>query len=251
MVMVGFCPARPQPSSLRSFETRKPMDKFFDSTAEAVRDIEDGATIFISGFGVSGQPIELLDALAEQGARELTVVCNNGGTGETGLARLIRLGRVRKLIASYPRGAEAQAFEEAFSAGSIQFECVPQGTLAERLRAGGAGLGGFFTPTAYGTELAAGKETRVIDDVGYVFERPLRGDYALVKAERGDRWGNLTYRKAARNFGPLMCMAAKTTIVQITQQVSLGELDPETVVTPGIFVSRLVHIDVGSGEVKS
>lgn len=222
------------------------IDKFYASAMEAVADIHDGATVLVSGFGISGQPIELLDALASQGASELTVVCNNGGSNDTGLARLIRLGRVRKLIASYPRGAEATAFEEAFAAGRLEFECVPQGTLAERLRAAGAGLGGFLTPTGYGTELAAGKETRVIDGIGYVFEKPLRGDFAFVKAERADRWGNLVYRKAGRNFGPPMCMAANTTIVQVRQRAALGELDPEHVVTPGIFVKRVVQIDDAS-----
>lgn len=219
------------------------IDKFFESAMAAVADIHDGATVLVSGFGTSGQPIELLEALAEQGARDLTIVCNNGGTGETGLARLIRLGRVRRLLASYPRGAEAMAFEDAYAAGQIEFECVPQGTLAERLRAAGAGLGGFLTPTAYGTALAEGKETRVIDGIGYVFERPLHGDFALVKADRADRWGNLTYRKAGRNFGPPMCTAARTAIVQVRERVPLGEIDPEHVVTPGIFVKRVVRID--------
>lgn len=224
------------------------IDKFFESALAAVANIHDSATVLVSGFGTSGQPIELLEALAEQGARDLTIVCNNGGTGETGLAKLIRLGRVRRLLASYPRGAEAMAFEEAYAAGKIEFECVPQGTLAERLRAAGAGLGGFLTPTGYGTRLAEGKETRVIDGVGYVFERPLHGDFALVKGEQADRWGNLTYRKAGRNFGPPMCMAARTAIVQVSQRVSLGGIDPEHIVTPGIFVKRLVQIDSVSGE---
>ncbi|MFS8980910.1 3-oxoacid CoA-transferase subunit A [Cupriavidus necator] len=218
------------------------IDKFMATASEAVADIHDGATILVSGFGISGQPLELLDALAEQGARELTVVCNNGGSGDSGLARLIRLGRVRKLVASYPRGAEATAFEDAFASGRLEFECVPQGTLAERLRAAGAGLGGFLTPTAYGTELAEGKEARVINGVGYVFESPLHGDFALVKADRADRWGNLVYRKAGRNFGPPMSMAARTTIVQVQERVGLGDLDPESVVTPGIFVQRVVRI---------
>jgi len=218
------------------------IQKFLPDVDKAVADIHDGATILVSGFGVAGQPIALLDALCAQGARELTVVCNNSGSHDTGLARLIRLGRVRRLIASYPRGAESGAFETAYAAGRIEYECVPQGTLAERLRAGGAGLGGFFTPTAYGTDLAQGKETRIIDGRGYVFEKPLRGDFALVKAFAADRWGNLTYRKAARNFGPIMCMAARCAIVQISQPCALGELDPETIVTPGIFVKRVVHV---------
>ncbi len=220
------------------------IDKFFPSPADALADVQDGATVLVSGFGLAGQPIELLDALAEQGARDLTVVCNNSGSHDSGLARLIRLGRVRKLIASYPRGAESGAFESAYAKGLIAYECVPQGTLAERLRAGGAGLGGILTPTGYGTELAVGKETRVIDGKGYVFETPLRGDFALVKALAADRWGNLLYRKAGRNFGPPMCMAARTAVVQVSETRELGDMDPEAVVTPGIFVRRVVHIPV-------
>ncbi len=218
------------------------INKFCPGAAAAVADIADGSTVLVSGFGLAGQAVELLDALAEQGTRDLTVVCNNAGSHDTGLARLIGRGQVRKLIASYPRGAEMGAFEEAYRKGRIEYECVPQGTLAERLRAGGSGLGGFLTPTGFGTELANGKETRVIDGVGYVMEAPLRGDFALVKALAGDRWGNLTYRKAGRNFGPLMCMAARTAIVQVSHAASLGELDPEHIVTPGIFVKRVVHI---------
>ena len=218
------------------------IDKFFRTAAEAVADIYDGATVLVSGFGLAGQPVELLEALVEQGARDLTVVCNNSGSHDAGLARLIRLGRVRKLLASYPRGAEAGAFETAYAEGRIEYECVPQGTLAERLRAAGAGLGGFLTPTGYGSKLAEGKETRVIDGVGYVFEAPLRGDFALVKARAADRWGNVVYRRAGRNFGPPMCMAAKVAIVQVQRSVPLGELDPEAIVTPGIFVQRVVEI---------
>lgn len=218
------------------------IDKFISTAAEAVADIHDGATVLVSGFGLAGQPVELLDALLAQGARELTVVCNNSGSHDAGLARLIRLGRVRKLVASYPRGAESVAFETAFAEGRIDYECVPQGTLAERLRAAGAGLGGFLTPTGYATELAEGKETRVIDGVGYVLEKPLRGDFALVKAQAADRWGNLVYRKAARNFGPPMCMAAAVAIVQVERSAPLGSLDPEAIVTPGIFVQRVVQV---------
>jgi 3-oxoadipate CoA-transferase alpha subunit len=218
------------------------INKFVRTATDAVADIHDGATVLVSGFGLAGQPVELLDALLEQGAKDLTIVCNNSGSHDAGLARLIRLGRVRKLLASYPRGAEAVAFETAYAEGRIEYECVPQGTLAERLRAAGAGLGGFLTPTGYGTELAQGKETRVIDGVGYVFEAPLRGDFALVKARAGDRWGNVVYRKAARNFGPPMCMAAKVAIVQVQSSVPLGDLDPEVIVTPGIFVQRVVEI---------
>ena len=216
------------------------VNKILDSAARAVADIPDGASVLVSGFGLAGQPMALLDALYEQGARELTVVCNNSGSGDTGLARLIRAGRVRKLLASYPRGAGCDAFEDAYAQGRIEYECVPQGTLAERLRAAGAGLGGILTPTGYGTELAVGKESRVIDGVGYVFEKPLHGDYALVQARVADRWGNLVYRKAARNFGPIMCMAAKVAVVQVGSTVELGGLDPETVITPGIFVQRVV-----------
>lgn len=218
------------------------MDKIVESPARALADVPDGATVLISGFGLAGQPVELIDALVERGARDLTVVCNNSGTGDAGLARMIRLGRVRKLIASYPRGAESQAFESAFAEGRIEYECVPQGTLAERLRAAGAGLGGFFTPTGYGTLLAEGKETRMIDGVGHVFERPLRADYALVKAYRADPLGNVMYRKAGRNFGPLMCMAGRTAIVQVHTVDQAGELDPEHIVTPGIFVQRVVQV---------
>ncbi|EED67859.1 3-oxoacid CoA-transferase subunit A [Comamonas testosteroni] len=216
------------------------INKILDSAAEAVADIADRSCILVSGFGLAGQPGELLDALYAQGASELTVVCNNSGSRDIGLARLIRAGRVRKLLASYPRGAESDAFESAYAQGRIEYECIPQGTLAERLRAAGAGLGGFLTPTGYGTELAAGKETRVIDGVGYVFEQPLHGDYALVQAHVADRWGNLLYRKAARNFGPIMCMAAKVSIVQVAEVATLGELNPESIVTPGIFVQRVV-----------
>lgn len=216
------------------------INKILDSAAEAVADIADGSCILVSGFGLAGQPGELLEALYAQGASELTVVCNNSGSRDIGLARLIRAGRVRKLLASYPRGAESDAFESAYAQGRIEYECIPQGTLAERLRAAGAGLGGFLTPTGYGTELAAGKETRVIDGVGYVFEQPLHGDYALVQAHVADRWGNLLYRKAARNFGPIMCMAAKVSIVQVAEVATLGELNPESIVTPGIFVQRVV-----------
>lgn len=227
------------------------INKFMDSVDAAVADIHDGATVLVGGFGLAGQPIELLDALCRQGARDIEVVCNNSGSHDAGLARLIRLGRVRRLIASYPRGAESGAFELAYAEGRIEYECVPQGTLAERLHAGGAGLGGFFTPTGYGTELALGKETRIIEGRGYVFEKPLRGDFALVKALGADRWGNLVYRKAARNFGPPMCMAAHTAIVQVYQHHPLGGLDPEVIVTPGIFVSRVVCIAGDNSEMAA
>lgn len=217
------------------------VDKFCASLDAAVADIPDGATLLVSGFGTAGQPIDLLEAVARQGARDLTVVCNNSGSGENGLALLIKLGRVRKLVASYPRGPESQVFEDMFRKGEIAFECVPQGTLAERLRAAGAGLGGFLTPTSYGTALADGKETRVIDGKGYVFELPLKGDFALVRADTADPWGNLIFRKTGRNFCPLMAMAATTTVVQVRRRAELGEIDPEQVITPGIFVQRVVE----------
>lgn len=218
------------------------INKIVPSVVDAVGDIHDGATVLVSGFGNSGQPIELLNALIEHGARELTIVCNNSGAGDTGLARLIRLGRVRKLIASYPRGAESQAFDDAYAKGSIEYSCVPQGTLAECLRAAGAGLGGFYTPTGYGTKLAEGKEVRVIKGVGHVYEEPLHGDFALVKAHVADPYGNLLYRKAGRNFGPLMCMASASAIIQVHQCVNVGDIDPEHIVTPGIFVQRVVQV---------
>ncbi|ETF00720.1 3-oxoadipate CoA-transferase subunit A [Advenella kashmirensis W13003] len=218
------------------------INKFLDDIHEAVADVFDGATVLIGGFGGAGHPTELIHALIEQGARELTVVNNNAGNHDTGLAALIKAGRVRKMICSFPKASHSYVFNEMYKAGKIELECVPQGTIAERLHAAGAGIGGFYTRTSYGTELADGKETRNIDGVNYVFEKPIHGDFALVLAEKGDRWGNLIYRKAARNFGPVMCMAAKTTIVQVKQKVELGELDPETIVTPGIFVNRIVEV---------
>ena len=218
------------------------IDKFIDTPAAAVSDIHDGATVLISGFGGAGMPTELIHALIDQGARELTVVSNNAGNRETGLAALIKAGRVRKVICSCPKASHSWVFDDLYRQGRIELECVPQGTIAERLRAAGAGLGGFFTPTAYGTDLARGKETRMIGGRGHVFEEPLHGDFALVKADRGDRWGNLTYNMSARNFGPIMCMAAKTTIVQVRAKAELGELPPEAVVTPGIFVKRVTEV---------
>ncbi len=218
------------------------INKFIDTPEAAVADIHDGATVLISGFGGAGMPTELIHALIDQGARELTVVSNNAGNRETGLAALVKAGRVRKVICSFPKASHSWVFDELYRQGRIDLECVPQGTIAERLRAAGAGLGGFFTPTAYGTELARGKETRMINGRGHVFEEPLHGDFALVKADRGDRWGNLTYNMSARNFGPIMCMAAKTTIVQVRARAELGELQPEAVVTPGIFVTRITEV---------
>ena len=218
------------------------MNKISDSVHVAVADVCDGNTVLVGGFGGAGMPTELIHALIEQGARDLTIVNNNAGNGETGLAALLKAGRVRKIICSFPKSSDPHVFEDLYRSGRIELECVPQGTIAERLRAAGAGLGGFYTPTGYGTELAEGKETRELDGRQYVFERPLRGDFALVKAEKADRWGNLVYRKAARNFGPVMCMAAAVSIVQVREIVELGALDPEAIVTPGIFVKRVVHV---------
>ena len=209
----------------------------------AVADIRSGATVLIGGFGSAGQPVELIDALIRQGADDLTVVNNNAGNGDVGLAALIRLGRVSKIICSFPRQSDSWCFDERYRAGEIELELVPQGNLAERIRAGGAGIGGFFTPTGYGTPLAEGKETRIIDGVGHVFESPITADVALIKADTADRAGNLVYRKTARNFGPVMATAAATTIVQVRNIVPVGALDPEVVVTPGIFVSTIVRVD--------
>jgi 3-oxoadipate CoA-transferase alpha subunit len=219
------------------------IDKTVASCAAAVADVPDGATIMIGGFGTAGLPDELLEALLAQGAKGLTIVNNNAGNGDTGLAALIGAGRVRKILCSFPRQADSWHFDREYRAGRLELELVPQGNLAERIRAAGAGIGGFFTPTGYGTELAKGKETRMIDGRGQVFETPIHADYAFIKAERGDRWGNLTYRMTARNFGPVMAMAAKTTIATVHEVVPLGALDPESVVTPGIFVQRVVPIE--------
>ena len=216
------------------------IDKTCDTLERAVADIPDGATIMIGGFGNAGMPSSLIDALLAQGARELTIVNNNAGNGETGLAALIKAKRVRKIVCSFPRQADSHHFDALYRAGEIELELTPQGNLAERIRAAGAGIGGFFTPTGYGTLLAEGKETRIIDGRGYVFETPLCADFALVKALKGDRWGNLVYRKTARNFGPIMATAAKVAIAQVAEIVELGALDPETIVTPGIFVQRVV-----------
>jgi 3-oxoadipate CoA-transferase alpha subunit len=216
------------------------IDKTCASLEQAVAGIHDGATIMIGGFGNAGMPAALIDALLAQGARELTIVNNNAGNGETGLAALIRERRVRKMICSFPRQHDSHHFDALYREGGIELELTPQGNLAERIRAAGAGIGGFFTPTGYGTLLAEGKETRVIDGRHYVLESPIHADFALVKALRGDRWGNLVYRKTARNFGPIMAMAAKVAIAQVAEVVELGAIDPETVVTPGIFVQRVV-----------
>ncbi|OZI42164.1 3-oxoadipate CoA-transferase [Bordetella genomosp. 5] len=219
------------------------IDKFVADPAAAVADVHDGATVLVGGFGGAGMPTELLHALIEQGARDLTVVSNNAGNHETGLAALIKAGRVRKVICSFPKASHSWVFDELYRQQRIELECVPQGTIAERLRAAGAGLGGFYTPTGAGTDLARGKETRVIDGREYVFEHALPGDFALVKADQADRWGNLTYRMSARNFGPVMCMAARTAIVQVREQVELGALSPEAIVTPGIFVQRVARVE--------
>jgi len=216
------------------------IDKIVPSLQAAVQDIHDGATIMIGGFGNAGMPSALIDALIAQGARGLTIVNNNAGNGETGLAALLAAKRVRKIICSFPRQADSHHFDALYHAGQIELELTPQGNLAERIRAAGAGIGGFFTPTGYGTLLAEGKETRLIDGRHYVLESPIRADFALIKAHRGDRWGNLIYRKTARNFGPIMAMAAACTIAQVSEVVPLGELDPEAIVTPGIFVQRVV-----------
>ncbi|MFZ6765628.1 3-oxoacid CoA-transferase subunit A [Undibacterium sp. Di26W] len=216
------------------------IDKTFESLERAVADIHDSATVMIGGFGNAGMPSALIDALIAQGARDLTIVNNNAGNGETGLAALLKSKRVRKIICSFPRQTDSHHFDALYRAGEIELELTPQGNLAERIRAAGAGIGGFFSPTGYGTQLAEGKETRLINGRHYVLEAPIHADFALIKALHGDRWGNLVYRKTARNFGPIMAMAAKTTIAQVRQVVALGELDPEVIVTPGIFVQRVV-----------
>jgi 3-oxoadipate CoA-transferase alpha subunit len=218
------------------------IDKTVATVAAAVADIRDGATIMIGGFGTAGMPAELIDALIAQGARDLTIVNNNAGNGESGLAALLKARRVRKIICSFPRQTDSYVFDALYHAGEIELELVPQGNLAERIRAAGAGIGAFFTPTGYGTLLAEGKETREINGRNYVLEYPIEADFALVKALRADRWGNLVYRKTARNFGPIMAAAAKCTIAQVREVVNLGDLDPEVVVTPGIYVKRVVEI---------
>jgi 3-oxoadipate CoA-transferase alpha subunit len=218
------------------------INKVTASVAQALADIKDGSTVMIGGFGGAGQPAELIDGLIAQGARDLVVVNNNAGNGETGLAALLNAGKVRKIICSFPRQADSQIFDGLYRSGKLELELVPQGNLAERIRAAGAGIGAFFSPTGYGTELAKGRETREINGRMYVLEMPIHADVALIKAEAGDRWGNLVYRKAARNFGPIMATAARTTIASVHEIVELGVLDPEAIVTPGIFVQRLVKV---------
>jgi 3-oxoadipate CoA-transferase alpha subunit len=219
------------------------INKIVSSIAEALVDIQDGAVVMIGGFGTAGIPNELIDGLIAHGARGLTIVNNNAGNADQGLAALLKTGRVRKIICSFPRQPDSYVFDALYRSGKLELELVPQGNLAERIRAAGAGIGAFFTPTGFGTELAKDKETREINGKQYVLEMPLCADVALIKAERGDRWGNLTYRMAARNFGPVMAMAATKTIATVHEVVELGEIDPENVVTPGIFVHRIVHVE--------
>ena len=216
--------------------------KIRDSIDEALADINDGATVMIGGFGLAGQPSELIDGLIRREAKNLTIVNNNAGNGDVGLALLIKSGFVKKIICSFPRQVDSHHFDEKYHAGEIELEVVPQGNLAERIRAAGAGIGGFFTPTGYGTLLAEGKETRVIEGKNYVLESPIHADFALIKAYKADPLGNLVYRKTARNFGPVMATAAQTTIVQVSEVVETGKLDPESVITPGIFVQRIVQV---------
>ena len=218
------------------------IDKSMNSAAAAVADIRDGASVMIGGFGTAGMPDDLIDALITRGTGDLTIINNNAGNGETGVAALIKAGRVRKIICSFPRQSDSHHFDARYRAGEIELELVPQGNLAARIQAAGAGLGAIFTPTGYGTLLAEGKETREIDGKQHVLEYPIHADFALIKAHKGDRWGNLVYRKTARNFGPIMAMAAKCTIAQVGEIVPLGAIDPEVVVTPGIFVQRVVEI---------
>jgi 3-oxoadipate CoA-transferase alpha subunit len=218
------------------------IDKRVKTLADAVAGIRDGAVVLCGGFGASGQPDHLFHALLEQGAKDLVVVSNNAGTGDAGLAALLAAGRARKVICSYPRSAGSVVFEKMWAEGKLELELVPQGTLSERMRAAGAGIGGFYTPAGAGTKLADGKEQREIDGRLYVFEKPLRGDVALIRAERAVRWGNLVYRKAGRNFNPVMAMAADLTVVEVKETAELGALDPESIVTPGIFVDRIVEV---------
>ena len=218
------------------------IDKTVPSIEEAVAGSPDGATVMIGGFGRAGQPVELIDALIEQGAGDLTIVNNNAGNGDTGLAALLAKRRVRKIVCSFPRQSDSWVFDGLYREGAIELELVPQGNLAERIRAAGAGIGAFYSPTAVGTELAEGRETRVIDGRTYLLEYPIRADFALISALKGDRFGNLVFRETARNFGPIMATAAATTIVQVDEIVPLGALDPESVVTPGIFVDRVVAV---------
>ncbi len=219
------------------------VNKIVLGLREALAGIHDGATIMIGGFGNAGMPRELIDGLIDQGATDLTIVNNNAGNGDTGLAALLAARRVKKIICSFPRQTDSYVFDGLYRSGELELELTPQGNLAERIRAAGAGVGAFFSPTGYGTLLAEGKETRLINGKNYVLEYPIHADFAFIKALKADRWGNLVYRKAARNFGPIMAMAASCTIVQVDQVVELGELDPEVIVTPGIFVQRIVQVN--------
>jgi 3-oxoadipate CoA-transferase alpha subunit len=219
------------------------INKIAPSITAALAEVKDGSTMLIGGFGTAGIPNELIDGLIAQGAKDLVIVNNNAGNGETGLAALLKTGHVRKIICSFPRQADSHIFDGLYRSGKLELELVPQGNLAERIRAAGAGIGAFFCPTGYGTELAKGKETREINGKFYVLEMPIYADVALIKAERGDRWGNLVYRKAARNFGPVMATAAKMTVATVHEIVELGALDPENIVTPGIYVSKIVKIE--------
>ncbi|MCU1477800.1 MAG: 3-oxoadipate CoA-transferase [Subtercola sp.] len=217
------------------------INKEVEDHLEAVADIVDGSTILVGGFGPPGQPVELINALLENGARELVIVNNNAGAGGSAILKLFSAGRVRKVICSYPKAIDSTVFDELYLAGKIELELVPQGNLAERIRAAGAGIGGFYTRTGYGTELAEGKETRLIDGKHYVLEQPIHADFALIKALTADPWGNLVYRKTARNFGPVMATAANVTIAEVTNVVPLGGLDPEIIVTPSIYVDRFIR----------
>jgi 3-oxoadipate CoA-transferase alpha subunit len=219
------------------------INKIAPSITAALAEVKDGSTVMIGGFGTAGIPNELIDGLIAQGAKDLVIVNNNAGNGESGLAALLKTGHVRKIICSFPRQADSHIFDALYRSGKLELELIPQGNLAERIRAAGAGIGAFFCPTGYGTELAKGKECREINGKFYVLEMPIYGDVALIKAETGDRWGNLLYRKAARNFGPVMATAAKMTVATVHEVVELGVLDPESIVTPGIFVSKIVKID--------
>ncbi|MCT4703752.1 3-oxoacid CoA-transferase subunit A [Enterobacteriaceae bacterium H20N1] len=227
------------------------INKSVATLEEAVAGIHDGATIMIGGFGTAGQPTALIDALIAQGACHLTIINNNAGNGDVGLAALLKAGRVRKMICSFPRQVDSQIFDDLYRRGKVELELVPQGNLAARIQAAGSGLGAIFTPTGYGTPLAEGKETREIEGRHYVLDYPLKADFALIKAHEGDRWGNLVYRKAARNFGPIMATAATTTIAEVSRLVALGDLDPENVVTPGIFVQRVISLENLSAMARS
>jgi 3-oxoadipate CoA-transferase alpha subunit len=222
------------------------INKLVDSLQAALAGVQDGDTIMIGGFGGAGQPSALIEALVEQGARDLVIVNNNAGNGETGLAALLKARRVRKLLCSYPRQVDSHVFDGLYRRGEIELELIPQGNLAERIRAAGAGIGAFFTPTGAGTQLAQGKETRRIGDRDYVLEYPIHADFSLIMAEQADRWGNLTYRKTARNFGPIMAMAARITVAQVRTIVPLGAIDPEMVVTPGLYVKRVIQVKEGA-----